>query len=286
MGLFSGIKKAVKKVFKGIKKVFKKVGKFIGKIAGSKWGKVLLAAAAVFTGGMALAAGFSGFAGTTGTFLTKFVAGSKAFIGALANPIGQAKEMFGSAAQAATTGQKVAAGTEALGSAAEGILASGEGAAAVANTGEAILSGSGAMEGAQLGGMQGLGGGAAKAAAQTTAELAAKKGTEEVVKQSLLQKAGGAAMNFAKSTGGGQILSGAIEGYAGGRGAEEQLKAEMRERRYYDKAWQGGAGLDKLKAATAGDVAVPGGYLRRAMNTGEQVTNFTPRVKLKEAGAT
>ena len=271
MGLFSGIKKAVKKVFKGVKKVFKKIGKFVGKILNSKWGKALMVAAAVFTGGMALAAGWQAAAGATG-FAGKFMAGAKAFMGALVNPIDTAKEMFGGAAQGMTTGQQIAAGTEAAGTgAAEAALgATGEVAADVAvNAGDLVLG-----EGTAL----------ADTAAKKTAEVALKTGGEEAAKKTLMQKAGGAALDLAKTAGGGQIISGAIEGYAGGAAAEEQLKAELKEKRHYDKAWGPGAGLDSLKAAVAKPIDVPQGYLRRAMDAGEHVTNFTPRVRLSAAG--
>ena len=91
MGLFSGIKKGFKKVFKGVKKAFKKVGKFAGKVMSSKWFKGLMIAAAVFTGGMALMAGFGNAMATSGTFMTKFVAGAKGFMAGLMNPVATGK---------------------------------------------------------------------------------------------------------------------------------------------------------------------------------------------------
>jgi hypothetical protein len=106
MGIFKKIKKAAKNVVKGVKKVFKKATKFVGKVMGSKWGKRLMIAAAVFSVGMGVAA----FAGAWGaqasgaTFMTKFVAGSKAFAGALMNPVGAAKGAFGAAPGTGLTG--------------------------------------------------------------------------------------------------------------------------------------------------------------------------------------
>lgn len=54
MGLFSGIKKAVKSVFSGIGKVFKKVLKPFAKILSNKFVKGILMAVAIFTTGGAL----------------------------------------------------------------------------------------------------------------------------------------------------------------------------------------------------------------------------------------
>ena len=107
MGLFSAIKKRFKKVWKGIKKVFKKVLAGVGKILNSKWGKALMIGLAVFTGGMALAGGFQAFSASAAagnSFMTNFVAGAKGFMSALANPVEQAKKMFGTAAQAGQAG--------------------------------------------------------------------------------------------------------------------------------------------------------------------------------------
>lgn len=64
MGLLSGIGKAIKSVFKGIGKVFKAIGKGVKKLFSSAFGKVLLVAAAVFFGGMALGLWASPFATT------------------------------------------------------------------------------------------------------------------------------------------------------------------------------------------------------------------------------
>lgn len=64
MGLLSGIGKAIKKVFKGVGKVFKAIGKGVKKLFSSAFGKVLLVAATVFFGGMALGLWASPFATT------------------------------------------------------------------------------------------------------------------------------------------------------------------------------------------------------------------------------
>lgn len=261
MGLFSGIKKVVKNVFKGVKKVFSKVTKFVGKIAGSKWGKGLLLAAAVFTGGMALSAGLTGFTSTAGTFMTKFVAGAQQFMGALANPIGQAKTLMGSAgaaaptvgqaAQAAGAAAEAAAPAEMIGAAAGGAATPIEGLTAAASKaipGQAAAAmgqgaGAGVGAGAGAGGGGGIGG--------------------------MLAKGAGAALDFAKSSGGGTLLAGAIGGFAEGKQQEELLKEQERVRRYYDKQWRDPGKLAQLEGAVEGDVNVPGGYLDRARRVSE-----------------
>lgn len=257
MGLFKKIKKAFKKVVKGVKKVFKKVTKFVGKIAGSKWGKALLLASAVVTGGMALAAGFQGFTGTAGTFLTKFVAGAKEFVGALANPIGQAKKMLGGAAT--TTGQAAQAAQ-----AAEGATKAGEMVGAAGNATQTATDAMGAVAGA---------GQTAQQVGQATAGL-----TQPVQQAAaggggvggMLKKAAGAAWDFAKSDAGGSIISGMVKGYAEGKQQEELLKEQERVRRYYDNQWRDPNQLAQLQGAVAGDISVPGGYLDRA----RRVNNF------------
>lgn len=250
MGLFKSIKKAVKKVVKGVKKVFKKATKFVGKIAGSKWGKALLIASAVFTGGMALAAGFQGFTGTAGTFMTKFVAGAKEFAGALANPISKAKEMMGGAA---TTGQAAQAAQVA-----EGATQAGEMVGAA---------GTAAQTGADAAGMVAQGAQAAQQVGQATAGVAAPaaqaaQGGGGI--GGMLSKAAGAAWDFAKSPAGGTVISGVVKGYAEGKQQEELLKEQERVRRYYDNQWRDPNQLAQLHAAAGQDVSVPGGYLDRA----------------------
>lgn len=83
MGFFSSLWKGVKNVFKGVMKIFSPILKPIGKILNTGWGKALMLAMSVFTMGASLMAGYSAFTNTAGSFLTKFVAGGKAFIGSL-----------------------------------------------------------------------------------------------------------------------------------------------------------------------------------------------------------
>src|SRR5512139_1256079 len=65
--LFKGIGKAVKSIFKGIGKVFSAIGKGIKKLFSSKFGKILLIAAAVFFGGAALGLWATPFGAAAGT---------------------------------------------------------------------------------------------------------------------------------------------------------------------------------------------------------------------------
>ena len=75
-----------------------------------------------------------------------------------------------------------------------------------------------------------------------------------------------------------------MKGFAQGAQQEELLKQQRREARYYDRQWRDPQKLGMLQQAVGRDIAVPGGYLQRAMDTGEQVTDFQPRVRLKSAG--
>lgn len=250
MGLFSSIGKAFKSVFKGIKKVFKKVLGGIGKILNSKWGKILLLAAAIFTGGMALAGGFQAFAASSAagnTFMANFVAGAKGFMVALANPVGQAKSMFGAGAEAAAGaagagvgstaaevgGQELAAGVaqEAVGqtaaegaiqSAAGGIGGGGKEAIAAATGGGGGTVGAATQTAAQQAGgraaMEGMFGTAAQEAGKQTAGQVAK---------GWLTKAADFGKEFIMSPAGGMMLQGAASGAA----AEEKMKFDDRFRR-------------------------------------------------------
>lgn len=108
MGLFSGITKGFKSIFSGVKKAFKSV-------VGSKIGKIVLIAAAVWLGGAALGAWKSGFASIDGALVasqTAGVAGSAAAPAAAAtNAGGAGTAAVNSAASAATGGLGGAAGT-------------------------------------------------------------------------------------------------------------------------------------------------------------------------------
>lgn len=249
MGLFKKIKKAVKKVFKGIKKVFKKVGKFVGKIAKSKWGKALMIAGAVTMGGLALYGALQGAAAApAGTsFLGKFAAGAKGALSAITNPVATGKAALGATGQAGTVSEAASLGSaltqpSVAGSsvAAPMEMITSQVAPSAAEAAVASAGGAGGAAGGAGGGFMGQAGG-------------------------LLSKAGGAVMDFAKSAGGGQLISGAVQGFAEGKAAEEQMRQERKMARYYDKAWRDPEQLAMLQGTVEGyDPSVPGGHLDRA----------------------
>lgn len=245
MGLFSGIKKGFKKVFKGVKKAFKKVGKFAGKVMSSKWFKGLMIAAAVFTGGMALMAGFGNAMATSGTFMTKFVAGAKGFMSGLMNPV--------------ATGKGALAGAQGGGGLSGALQGAAQGSGALQTAGAAQTlqqagaqgtMGQGPMSAApppDAGSQQawldklGQGQGAAPPSGAMSPAAAAPAGAPAVAAPTtmpgkLMQGAknlGGTAVDFAKSPGGGMMLMGAMQGYAAGKREEDYLKKGG----YEDRQW-------------------------------------------------
>lgn len=242
MGLFSSIKKAFKKIFSGIKKVFKKVVGVVGKIAGSKWGKILLTAAAIFSGGMALVGGVQGWTAAAAEgagFMGKFVSAAKGFMSALANPVDKAKELFGKAAGAG----EVAAATGQTGAAAQ---KSAEITAQATQTAETA-----AIESAAAGAVPEAAAGGAKVA-ETAAQVAQAPGREAVatmfkgqlptktaealatgepVKKHWLTKAGEFAKEFVMSPTGAQVLGGAMTGMSEGAQLEAAMEHQDRIRR-------------------------------------------------------
>lgn len=238
MGLFSSIKKGFKKLFKGIKKVFGKVMGAVGKVLGSKWGKALMMGVAIFTGGMALMGGIGGWttaaAEQGATFMSKFVAGAKGFLTALANPVEQAKKTFGAAAKA---GEVAAASTQ-TGAAAQ----AGQ---EVANVATATAEGGNI---AGIGGGEAIAGGAKVAgeaaggtltAAQQAGGRAALEGMipgvgevgKEAAKKGWLSKAGEIAKDFIMSPTGAQVLGGMATGMAEGANLEKAMEHQDRIRR-------------------------------------------------------
>ncbi len=222
MGLLKAIKNAGKKILKGAKKVFKKVGKFVGKIAGSKWGKALLIAGAVVTGGIALYGAVQGVAvanAAGATFMGKFAAGAKGALAALSSPVATGKEMLG-----------------ALGGGAANTVGATEGLAA--------------MQGAQgAEAITGAAGGFFDTAAAAAPAVAGGAGTG-VAETSVMSKIGAGALNFAKSAGGGVLLSGAVQGYAEGKQAEEDRKWKEEQSRYYDRSWEDPAAVNRFLEET------------------------------------
>jgi hypothetical protein len=260
MGLFSGIKKAVKSVYKGAKKVFNKVMTKVGKITGSKWGKALMIAGAAVMGGIALYGAYTGWtaAAANATFGAKVAAAVKGMTAALGSPIATGKEMLGAAGAAgsgATAGANAAQAANAVGAAgtqgsmgALGTGGTGLGeavtAAQTAGNGAAAF---GAPEGFSAIGQAGL------QAGQAGAGAGAGAGTTG----GLLSKAGKAAWDFAKSPGGAQIISGVVSGIGEAKMKEKELEQDWEKARYYDKQWRDPQQLAMFQNAAAQGVTPP-----------------------------
>jgi hypothetical protein len=88
----------------------------------------------------------------------------------------------------------------------------------------------GANVGGQIAGAASSAQGAGQAATQA-AQAGAKKG--------ILSRAAEGAMSFAKSQGGSNLLSKAVEGYAEGKMEEERLNEEKKARNYMNNQWKG-----------------------------------------------
>lgn len=135
MGLFKKIKKGVGDVVDGVvggvDKILGKVGINLSKILDNKWVQRGMMAAAIFTGGVAIANGvMTGYTSATAaqaaqqtvagaaksTFMDTFIAGGKGFIegvaSGLANPLDTAGELYG---QASSAMSGLGGGAEALG---------------------------------------------------------------------------------------------------------------------------------------------------------------------------
>jgi hypothetical protein len=244
------------KVGKGIKKAFKKVGKFVGKLASSKFGKILLIAAAVFTLGTALIAGGAAFASTAGGFAAKFVAAGKAFVGALASPLKTAKGLFNGAGGAAAS----AAGTGATAGAASATaeVAGAVGAAAPATTPVGVLAGEGvaAASGASL--------------APLAAPALAAPAAPGISLASQIGSVAGKVANFATSAQGLTLAGNAAQGFAAGKAQEEVLREQRREREFYDNQYRDPEKIRQLNEAAARPVNLSGGFIDRA----RQVSDF------------
>lgn len=193
MGLLKKIGKAVKGVVKGVGKVFKPIVKTVGKILSSKIGKLIMIAAAVYTGGMALSAGW-------GAFTTSAASGTSSFFGSVV----QGAKAFGTALTGGGTAAK-AATTAASAPGALAPLAAGASQGAALNTTAAITAGTAAP--------------AIAAAAPLAAPVGAIGKLVDVGK-----KIGGGVLDYAKSKSGGTIIAQALQGAAQGKALEQQQK--------------------------------------------------------------
>jgi len=288
MGLWSSIKKGVKGVFKGVKKVFKKVGKAAGKFFRSKFGRVILIAAAVVTAGAALYAAYAQYTVTAGSFLTKFVAGAKAFVGALASPVKSVKNMFGVGAEAGAAGGQAVAAAEQVGAAGDVIAGGGAGVTAApidmiaggAEANQGLMAGANSIRGLgpDLTGLAGgSGGGAGALTGAGEGWMMPQVGAESLTKGASdaggwLSKAASGAKEFVKSTGGGIVAGQMISGYAKGKQQEELLKEEERIRRYYDYDWKNSNALNNVNY----NINTPQGLLSRASQTPRAVRESQP----------
>ena len=246
MGFLSKIWKGIKGVVKGVLKVFSPILKPIGKILGSKWGKAIMLALSVFTMGASLMAGFSAFQSTAGSFLTKFIAGGKAFVGRMFG-IKQADQAGGEMAGKAGDASNIVQGDavnpgDLLGTTTEGGIAaggSGSGAFGPGPTGDVMqraVTGPGSAGGAAgQGAMLPPGAG-------DSALLGALKSPPPGVPGggggggggNWLSNAAKSAWEFAKSEPGLQILGGALEGYQQGKRDD----AFLAEQRRIDDMWR------------------------------------------------
>jgi len=262
MGLLKKIKKGIKNVIGGVKKVFKKGLKFVGKIAASKWGKILMTAASIYMGGIAIYGALQGVAqaGAGATFLQTFASGAKGALTALANPIATGKQALGLGAQAAGSASALggASGAGAFG-APEGFGQLGTAAAGSADA----AGGAGASLLAT--GAEGAASGAGQFAASSGLQAA---GTGASASGGLLSKAAGAAWDFAKSPAGSKLIGNVIKGYGEGAAADEAAKQRWKEQRYYDEQWRDPNQLMQLQNQVSGYTpytpTAGTGYLSRA----------------------
>lgn len=276
MGLLKKLKKGVKNVFKGVKKVFKKALKFVGKIAASKWGKILMTAASIYMGGIAIYGALQGVAsaGAGATFMQTFAAGAKGALAAMASPVatGKAALGLGTAAEAGVGSAAAlggAQGASALGAPAGwgelGTAAVGTSEAGAGSAGAGLLASSApaAAEATGIGASQ-----IAASEGMKAAGTAALQNAGQSASGGLLSKAAGAAWDLAKSPQGMKLIGNVVKSYGEGAAAEEEAKARWREQRYYDEQWRDPKQLMQLQNQVSGYTpytpTAGTGYLSRA----------------------
>lgn len=230
MGFLSKVWKGVKGIVSGIGRVFKKILKPIGKILGSSWGKALMIGLSIFTFGTALLAGFSTFGSTAGSFLTKFVAGGKDFVGALLGKSATQGNLGGAG--------EAAAATTAQGSIEAVVPAVGEITKAGAKTVEAAanVAGGATSTGALPTGLQAAGAPAAAAVGPTkaAAALLPKAQSFGTTAGGWLREAAGSAKEFLKTPTGMNLAGNMLQGYSAGKTADREIASNER----YDRMWQ------------------------------------------------
>lgn len=255
MGLLSSIGKAIKGIFKGVGKIFKKVFRAVGKFLNSKFGKILMTVISFIPAIGAIAQGIKAFSATAGSFLTKFIAGAKGFVGALIQPFKQAKNaLMGTADEVAQSTTTVGAASQA----AEGSVQTANSAA------ESIGSGAGTA-GVESNAMDTLaGGGYGGAKEAMSAALAPPASTAAAAAPA----AGGGgflskAMDFIKSPGGGTLVGNVVSGIGQGMAQKALIAEQNKQARYYDKQWRDPKQTEALQNSVR-NIDVPSGYLDRA----------------------
>lgn len=295
MGLFSAIGKVFKKVISGVKKVFKPVVKAVSKLTQKKWFRTLLIAGAVFTAGVALYAGVTaGMAASASgaSLMSSVVTGAQSFMSALLSPISTAKAAFaGELSVASRTAQMAAtAGTgaaNAAASAAGNMVTAGEGVTTAGATGpglttpvgttapyvsgEAVGAVAPAAESMSIAGGAPAPGMSAASVDPVTGKLnfsnpgpAALANLPEPPPSSggWLSKGAAALGDFAKSSGGGMLLAGAMQGFGQGKLAE----AELEEKHRIEGLWNDPEQVAAILAATQRPVAASTGNVNGQSN--------------------
>lgn len=238
MGLFKSIGKAFSSIWNGVKKVFKAVVNVVKKVLASDLFKIVMIALSVFTLGtslMAFGTAWGAEAAVQGaTFMSKFVAGSKAFMGSMMGKAGVDKA------------GDAAAGAAAMGPA-PGAMNVGE-AAAMTNAG-GVASTAADIAAAVPGATQA----ADKLASMNTANAAkaavpAVESGGGIIKTGgdWLSKAASGAKTFLESPGGGQIIGNVLGGIGEAGMQKDQQDFETRNERRFDDA--NDPGMKKLGA--------------------------------------
>jgi hypothetical protein len=290
MGLLKEIGKGIGKLWKGIKTGFKSVLGLVSKALSSKLGKVLMAAVSVFSLGTAFIAAQGAYAAASAagqSFVGAFLEGGGAFVDSLlgktaenAMPTGGGGKVMknaGEMAEIAPTAEGALAGANAateatsMGGALKGIGEAAKPAASNLGTGAGMMEGVGGVLKQGVGNLGAAGkmvsGGALPAAAEASGGW--------------LSKAASAAMDFAKSDNGQNIIGKALEGYGRAEELDDRMKWAMRGPRSFAEGTPG------MKALNAHDynVEVPNNLAYRAADKASGVVSgHKTRVPYQQQG--
>ena len=307
MGILSKIGHGLGKIWKGIKTGFRSVLGLVAKALSSKLGKVLMAAVSVFTLGTAFIAAqgaWAAGAAAGNSFVAKFMEAGGAFVNSLmgkesAETVAKTgAEAAAPAANIAPTAEGALTGVNAaenatsmggaikdLGGSGTGVLgtppgASGISEAAIPGLGEGAASAGGGM-------MDGLGGGLLKQGAKNinaAGEMVSGGALPAAAPGGggWLSKAASAAMDFAKSDNGQNIIGSALEGYGRADEMDERMKYFMRGPRSFNPDNAG------MKALNAHDYSLnmPQDLAgRRGEKASQVVRGHATRVPYQQQGA-